>query len=86
MWGRMFYDDDPINPKLADEYGIVIGTSHHEPMMRAHAEWARYGKGTWNYETNEEVLQELLARGHRAHGRATRASSPSACAATATSR
>ncbi len=31
MWGRAFYDDDSLNPKLADEYGIVISTSHHEP-------------------------------------------------------
>jgi hypothetical protein len=25
----------PRNPVVADEYGIVMGTSHHEPMMRA---------------------------------------------------
>ena len=30
MWGKAFYDDDPMNAVLADEYGIVIGTSHHE--------------------------------------------------------
>jgi len=56
MWGRAFYDDDPLNPKLADEYGIVIVTSHHEPMMRAHDEWRRYGSGAWNYEKNEDTL------------------------------
>lgn len=59
MWGRAFYDDDPLNPQLADEYGVVISTSHHEPMMRAHDEWRRYGKGEWNYEKNEEVLREF---------------------------
>ena len=53
MWGRAFYDDDSLNPKFADEYGVVIGTSHHEPMMRAHDEWQRYGHGPWNYEKNE---------------------------------
>lgn len=63
MWGRAFYDDDPLNPKLADEYGIVIGTSHHEPMMRAHAEWARYGRGPWNYEKNEKTLREFWRYG-----------------------
>jgi len=31
-------EDDPLNPKLADEYGIVMGTSHHEPMLRAQQE------------------------------------------------
>ena len=26
MWGNAFNEDDPLNPKLADEYGIVMGT------------------------------------------------------------
>lgn len=63
MWGRMFYVEDPINPKLADEYGIVISTSHHEPMMRAHQEWAQFGKGPWNYEKNDSVLREFWREG-----------------------
>jgi hypothetical protein len=56
MWGRAFNDDDPINPALADEYGVVMGTSHHEPMSRSQDEWARYGGGDWNYETNAATL------------------------------
>ena len=63
MWGRAFYDDDPENPKLADEYGVVIGTSHHEPMMRAHVEWERYGSGPWNYEKNGSTLREFWREG-----------------------
>lgn len=63
MWGRAFYVDDPINPQLADEYGIVIGTSHHEPMMRAHAEWAQFGSGPWNYEKNDSVLKKFWRYG-----------------------
>src|SRR5690606_14157156 len=48
MWLPVaFNDDDPGNPRLADEYGIVMSTSHHEPMMRAHHEWERYGSGPW---------------------------------------
>ena len=35
MWGNAFADDDSLNAKLADEYGVVMGTSHHEPMTRA---------------------------------------------------
>ena len=31
MWGNAFNDDDTLNPILADKYGIVMGTSHHEP-------------------------------------------------------
>ena len=59
MWGNAFYDDDPASGALADEMGIVIGTSHHEPLGRAHDEWRRYGKGDWNYEKNPEVLREF---------------------------
>lgn len=57
MWGRAFYDDDPRNPVLADDYGVVISTSHHEPLMRAHAEWERYGNGPWDYTKNKDSLQ-----------------------------
>jgi len=58
MWGNTFQVDDPMNPVLADEYGVVIGTSHHEPMMRAHDEWRRYGKkGAWNYAKNDSTLR-----------------------------
>ncbi len=62
MWGSAFYDDDPENPRLADEYGVVIGTSHHEPMMRAHDEWRRYGKGAWNYEKNDSTLRDFWSQ------------------------
>ncbi|MDT0685331.1 glycosyl hydrolase 115 family protein [Autumnicola psychrophila] len=63
MWGRAFYDDDPKNPIIANEYGVVIGTSHHEPLMRAHVEWSRYGEGDWNYNTNPENLQQFWREG-----------------------
>jgi hypothetical protein len=63
MWDAAFYDDDPLNGKLADEYGVVIGTSHHEPMARAHKEWTRYGKGPWDYSRNEAVLKDFWWKG-----------------------
>lgn len=63
MWGKAFYDDDSLNAPLADEYGVVISTSHHEPMMRAHVEWQRYGSGPWNYEKNEAKLREFWTAG-----------------------
>lgn len=69
MWGNAFNDDDTINPRLADEYGIVMGTSHHEPMLRAQQEWKRYGKGEWNYEKNDSVLREFWRQGIRNMGK-----------------
>ncbi|WP_121356240.1 glycosyl hydrolase 115 family protein [Flavisolibacter nicotianae] len=63
MWGNAFYDDDPQNRQTADTYGIVIGTSHHEPLMRAHDEWRRYGKGKWNYDSNDVRLQQFWREG-----------------------
>lgn len=63
MWGNAFYDDDPANGPLADEMGIVMGTSHHEPLMRAHAEWAKYGKGPWDYNRNAEALRAFWQTG-----------------------
>jgi hypothetical protein len=67
MWGNAFNEDDPNNPRLADEYGIVMGTSHHEPMMRAQREWSNhrkeYGNGEWNYQTNEAGLKKFWEDG-----------------------
>ena len=63
MWGNAFYDDDPENGPLADKMGIVIGTSHHEPMGRAHAEWSKYGTGKWDYAKNPKVLAEFWRSG-----------------------
>ncbi|GAA4443962.1 glycosyl hydrolase 115 family protein [Pontibacter saemangeumensis] len=63
MWGNAIYDDDSLSAPLADEYGVVLGTSHHEPLTRAHDEWRRYGKGPWNYKTNKENLQAFWRKG-----------------------
>ncbi len=63
MWGSAFNDDDPQNPITASNYGIVMGTSHHEPMLRAQQEWKRYGSGPWNYETNASVLDSFWTKG-----------------------
>ena len=63
MWNNAFADDDPQNMILADEYGIVMSTSHHEPMMRADKEWNRYGNGPWEYSKNPENLYNFWVDG-----------------------
>lgn len=61
MWGKAFNEDDPLNPVLADEYGIVMGTSHHEPMMRAQQEYTKRKQdiGAWDYVANPENLKKF---------------------------
>lgn len=63
MWRDRFFEDDPLNAQLADEYGIVMGTSHHEPMLRNANEWKRHGKGEWDYVTNGETFRNYWKDG-----------------------
>lgn len=79
MWTSSFLLDGPgmESMKLADEYGIYIGMSHHEPCMRSSEEWdlvkgkdSPYGED-WSYLTNKEGLLKYWedglkrCRGHR---------------------
>lgn len=65
MWGWAFYADDPLNSKTADDMGVMIGTSHHEPMARNHQEWARNRQqfGQWNYKSNKSTLDRFFREG-----------------------
>ncbi|MBN2744850.1 MAG: glycosyl hydrolase 115 family protein [Marinilabiliaceae bacterium] len=65
MWNWSFYADDAMNGKVADEMGVIIGTSHHEPMARNHQEWTRKRKehGAWNYATNQKVIDQFFRDG-----------------------
>ena len=67
MWGWTFYGDDPLNSPTASDMGVIMGTSHHEPMARNHQEWARHRKeyGEWNYVTNQKVIDEFFREGVR---------------------
>lgn len=75
MWSAVFSEDGskyPLaNAELAEEYGIVMGTSHHEPMCRAGEEWKKvnsmYGdNGIWDYWANTEAITKFWEDGiHR---------------------
>ncbi|NDW19127.1 hypothetical protein D0T53_09400 [Dysgonomonas sp. 216] len=50
------------NQQMADKYGIVIGTSHCEPLMRNNAgEWDKNKYGEYNYLTNKNTIQNYWA-------------------------
>ena len=64
MWNSAFYADDPLNMQTADDMGVMMGTSHHEPMAKAHKEWTRdKSHGAWNYDTNKEELDQFWKEG-----------------------
>lgn len=68
MWGNAFYDDDPASGPLANEMGIIMGTSHHEPMALAQSDWHRYIKknnlpNVWDYSKNGPELRKFWETG-----------------------
>lgn len=69
MWApKAFNADDPQNMILADQVGVVMGTSHHEPLTRAQDEWHRnlgggVTSGKWDYATNAANLRTFWRGG-----------------------
>ena len=68
MWGKAFADDDPKSMILADAMGVVMGNSHHEPMLRAQSEWHRHQDqgvtgGAWDYVKNGDNLRKFWRGG-----------------------
>ncbi|MCL2253893.1 MAG: glycosyl hydrolase 115 family protein [Lachnospiraceae bacterium] len=70
MWNSSFSQDGPglLNAELANDYGIVMGSSHHEPLCRAGVEWQRqyenYGDdNTWSFLSNSTAITEFWKDG-----------------------
>ncbi|KAF7176425.1 hypothetical protein CNMCM7691_002554 [Aspergillus felis] len=63
MWDNAFYPDDPRNGPTADEYGIVMGTSHTEPMMRATKEQSLFLEGQWDWTSNKKNITQFFREG-----------------------
>jgi hypothetical protein len=56
------------NQILADSMGIVMGTSHHEPMGRNKEEWDQGGEGPWDWTNKEEMTKWWKYGAERAKG------------------
>lgn len=77
MWASVFAEDGPgpENERLADEYGIVVGNSHHEPCLRAGEEFQRTVRaggafGTdWNFVRNRDGITRFWAEGLERSGK-----------------
>ncbi|CCM00715.1 uncharacterized protein FIBRA_02755 [Fibroporia radiculosa] len=64
MWASAFGVDDLLNQPLANWYGIVMGTSHEEPIMRSiPVEWDLFGVGPWDYSTNAQNIYNFWVVG-----------------------
>jgi hypothetical protein len=59
--GSVAFNAVPENAKLADKWGIVMGSSHSEALLRNNVgEWSEAeppkGNGPWNYQTNADAM------------------------------
>ena len=64
MWASAFYDDDKDNGPLADRMGVIMGTSHHEPMALAQQDWKRRkGHGKWSFMNNRDEMLDFWRGG-----------------------
>ena len=59
--GSLAFNAVPENAKLADKWGIVMGSSHSEALLRNNVgEWNEAappkGDGPWNYQTNATAM------------------------------
>lgn len=77
MWASRFSDDGPglANAELADELGVVMGASHHEPCCRAGEEY-KYLRGpgsiygdAWNFISNQEGITKFWEDGLKRNGK-----------------
>jgi hypothetical protein len=70
MWRSSFSEDGPglENARLADEYGVIMGSSHHEPLCRAGVEWqnhyTQYGNdNAWSFVSNSDAITKFWKDG-----------------------
>lgn len=70
MWNSSFWEDGPglKNAELANELGVIMGTSHHEPLCRAGVEWQNQYKQysddpSWNFIKNKDGISQFWKDG-----------------------
>ena len=77
MWSAIFPNDGPglLSAELADELGVVMGMSHHEPCLRQGEEY-RYLRGpksiygdAWNFLSNEKGITKFWEDGLKRSGK-----------------
>jgi len=77
IWPAMHRGTKPFNyyaenKVVADDYAIVMGSSHIEPMLRNNmhgAEWDQEDGTEWNYLTNRDAIYDYWERRIKTNGR-----------------
>ncbi len=69
--GTQAFNANPENARLADDYAIVMGSSHCEQMLRNNeGEWKAVGTyGDFNYITNRQTMQDYWEERVRTNGK-----------------
>ncbi len=76
MWGSCFAQEGPglLSAELADELGVVMGLSHHEPCLRHGNEYGQvrgkdsiYGDA-WNFWANRDGITRFWEDGLKRNG------------------
>lgn len=67
--GSMPFHMVPENARLAAEWGIVMGSSHSEALLRNNVgEWDEGRDGPWDYQTNRDAIRDYWERGVKQNG------------------
>ncbi|HEY0954284.1 MAG TPA: glycosyl hydrolase 115 family protein, partial [Roseateles sp.] len=63
------FNDNPRNAELAQRYGIVMGSSHAEPMLRNNVSEWKAPHERYNYATHPQQVRDYWAERLKANGR-----------------
>jgi hypothetical protein len=58
----------PENAALADQFGIIIGSSHCEPMLYNNVHWNERTQGKWNYALNRDAIHGIWEKTAKERG------------------
>jgi hypothetical protein len=68
--GSLPFNAVPENAKLADKWGIVMGSSHSEALLRNNVgEWNPKTDGPWNYQVNAPAMNAYWSKRLAENGR-----------------
>ncbi len=62
------FASQPENAQLADRFGIVVGSSHCEPMLCNNVHWNEKTQGKWDYTLNADAIRAYWEESAKTRG------------------